>query len=803
MKKLIISLVSLCGCLCTSAQEVQYQRPPEVIERVALAPLAPVRMISGDNQWILQLQRSRYRSMVKLSQPELKLAGMRINPVTFGRSRSSEYNGASLMKMLGGHETQVNGLPAGAIILNASFSPNAKRIVLAVDEGKGIFMYSLDPQTCSAKKISDRRMNMTTYAYTEWINDDEFVTLLVPRNIGQAPVKSEVPTGPLVQESGSKASPVRTFQDMLKNPYDEELFTYYFTAQMARVSENGVKELGKPAIYTGVSISPDKSSLLVSFIRKPYSYQVPMYSFPQTYAVWNLEGKEMVKLAENPEDFLPMGYDPCSPYPRDFAWRADKPATVYWVEAQDKGDTRNYKVEHKDVVFQKDYPFNAEKQEVVRTVNRFANIYWRNDDFALVREYSEEQHNIKVWKFKPCDRNSLKIVFDYSMDDGYGNPGNPVMVKNELGQSIVYCDKSGNEIFMTSRGASSEGDMPYLSSYRIKEKKKTILWRCKAPYYESVEKVLDPVKRIVITSRQSRTEPANLFYKELRKKKETRLTHFENPYPDMKGVSKEKIHYKRADGLDLTATVYLPAGYDKEKDGRLPVLMWAYPREFRTKADAGQVRGSQYTFTNIGNGSPVFWVLRGFCVMESVEMPIVGTSENAEPNDNFLEQLTMNAEAAINAIDKMGVGDRNRVAVGGHSYGAFMTANLMTHTKLFKAGIARSGAYNRTLTPFGFQSETRTYWEAPEVYYKMSPFSYANQLSGALLLIHGDMDNNTGTFYVQTERFFQALKGHGATTRFISLPYESHGYYGQENVLHLLYECDAWLDKYVKNAAVR
>jgi dipeptidyl aminopeptidase/acylaminoacyl peptidase len=287
--------------------------------------------------------------------------------------------------------------------------------------------------------------------------------------------------------------------------------------------------------------------------------------------------------------------------------------------------------------------------------------------------------------------------------------------------------------------------------------------------------------------------------KDLKKKKETALTAFANPYPMMEGVTKEKIKYKRADGIDLTATVYLPAGYDKEKDGRLPVLMWAYPREYRNAKDAAQVRGSQYNFSIIKYGSPIFWVTQGYCVMENVEMPIVGT-EDKEPNDTYIEQLVMDAEAAVKVITEMGVGDPDRIGVGGHSYGAFMTGNLLTHTKLFKAGIARSGAYNRTLTPFGFQAETRTFWESPEVYNAMSPFNYANQLSGALLLVHGELDNNTGTFPIQSERFYQALKGHKATVRYVVLPLESHSYSAKENILHLLYEENAWLEKFVKNA---
>ncbi|HYK56097.1 MAG TPA: prolyl oligopeptidase family serine peptidase, partial [Flavisolibacter sp.] len=252
-------------------------------------------------------------------------------------------------------------------------------------------------------------------------------------------------------------------------------------------------------------------------------------------------------------------------------------------------------------------------------------------------------------------------------------------------------------------------------------------------------------------------------------------------------------------GINLTGDLYLPKGYDAKKDGPLPVIMWAYPREYKSADDAAQVRGSKYTFTRINYGSPIFWVTQGYAVLDNAEMPIVGEG-GKEPNDNFIPQLHLNAHAAIQKLAAMGVGDSNRVAVGGHSYGAFMTANLLAHTKLFKAGIARSGAYNRTLTPFGFQAEERTYWEAPDVYQKMSPFTYANQIKTPILLVHGEMDNNPGTFPIQSERLYNAIKGHGGTVRYLVLPYESHGYSAKENILHLLWEQNQWLDKWVKNA---
>ena len=792
-------VISACFVMTGAfAQNISYQHPPKVIEDIVLAKPSPVARFSDDSQWMLQLEQPALKPLAKLAEPELGLAGRRIKPETFNISRLPEYSGAALFNIKTRKTEAIQGLPKGAVITSYSFSPNTDRILLAVEESDGIYLYEAAVAAPVLKKLSNRPLNATGGVDIIWLDNDTFLTLMIPDNYPAAPARPRVPSGPIIQESTGRAMPARTYQDLLTNAYDEQLFEYYFTSQLVKVSGGVVTPVGKPAVYSNISLSPDKASLLVAEIKHPYSYQVPMTSFPHKYYVMDIAGKMVKELGEHPTIIVPMGHDTTSPYPRSYSWRADKPATVFWVEAQDKGFPRENKAEYRDIVYQSAHPFDQPKQEVVKVKNRYGGIYWGNDSFALVMERSRATRRVQTWSFKPASSEAPVLVFDLSTDDNYNNPGVPVTVKNAYGRDVLYTNKQNSELLLTAQGASDEGDMPYISRYDIKTKKNTILWRCEAPYYESIVRVIDPAKLQVVTSRQSVDEPANFFVRDIRRKRSEQITHFKHPYPAMAGVTKEKISYKRADGVNLTATVYLPAGYDKDRDGRLPVLMWAYPREYTSASDASQVRGSKYTFTRITNGSPVFWVLRGFCVMESVEMPIVG-KDGAEPNDNFIEQLTMNAEAAVKVIDEMGVGDKNRIAVGGHSYGAFMTANLLSHTKLFKAGIARSGAYNRTLTPFGFQTETRTYWEVPEVYNTMSPFMFADKLNGALLLIHGEQDNNSGTFPIQTERLFSALKGHGAVSRYVVLPYESHGYASEENVLHLLYECDQWLEKYVKN----
>lgn len=799
MKQVLMSFILLASCLASSAQDMTYQRPPQVIEDIALAPARPLVKFSKTNEWMLQLEREPYYSVSELAQPELRLAGMRIEPQTFSVSRQRGYTSITIKHLKSGNSCAVTGLPAHGTIAGTYEYPTGDKMLIAFKGDDGIYLYTASYSDGKAVQALSRRLNATTGVRIAWLNDTDFYTFAVPRGNLVPPASNPVPTGPVIQENTGKRTAARTYQDLLRNKQDEELFDFYFTSQLLLFTSSGAKEINAPAVYSSLSISPDRSLLLVRTIHKPYSYIVTMHNFPVSTDILDTEGKLVKKVIDTPVLISAMGYDTTSPYPRRHAWRPDKPATLFWIEAQDGGNPKSKKVEYADIVYQQEAPFTAPPREVVKTQKRFAGIAWCDDNFALVNDASRATRKRRCYSFKPCSSEAPKLIFDVSTDDNYNNPGSPYMKRNEYDRSVLYTNKAYSELLMISEGASAEGNMPYISRYNLNKKTNTILWRCKAPYYEYIYDVVDVDKLQVITVRQSQTVPANYYLKDLKRRKETALTTFGNPYPMLEGVSKEKIRYKRADGLDLTATVYLPAGYDKQKDGPLPVLMWAYPREYRSVADASQVRGSRYTFTSINYGSPVFWVMRGYCVMESVEMPIVGM-DGKEPNDTYVEQLVMDAEAAIKVITDMGVGDPERVAVGGHSYGAFMTANLLVHTKLFKAGIARSGAYNRTLTPFGFQAETRTYWEAPEVYNAMSPFMYADKLSGALLLVHGELDNNTGTFPIQTERFYQALKGHGATVRYVVLPLESHSYSARENILHLLYEEDAWLEKYVKNA---
>ena len=485
---------------------------------------------------------------------------------------------------------------------------------------------------------------------------------------------------------------------------------------------------------------------------------------------------------------------------RGFDWRDDEPATIYWCMPLDSGFIKK-NIDYHDAVYALAAPFNTEAKQLFKTKMRYRGVAWGNATFALVMEGLTGKQQTQTNRYNPSTGEIEKLM-ERNTTDAYSNPGNPVTEKNQWGRDVIKLIDNGSKLLMNNTtGSSPKGDLPFLASFDLSTKKTDIIWRSSEGFYENVVNVLNADKLEVLTRRESESVVPNFWIKNLKTKiADRQLTQFTNPYPQLEGVSKEKIRYKRADGVDLTGDLYLPKGYNKNKDGKLPVFIWAYPAEYNSAADAAQIRGSEHRFTLVNWGSAIFYVTQGYAVLNNAEMPIVATSKDKKPNDNFIEQLTMNAEAAINVLDEMGVGDKNRVAVGGHSYGAFMTANLLAHTKLFKAGIARSGAYNRSLTPFGFQNEDRTYWQAPDLYNAMSPFSNADKIKTPILLVHGEMDNNTGTFPIQSERMFNAIKGNGGTVKYVSLPYESHGYQGRENIMHMLNEQFTWLEKYVKNA---
>lgn len=785
-----------------SQEDISYKTPPQEILELVDIERAPTVSMDSKNEQMLLFYRNTFKTLSELNQPEMRLGGLRINPDANISSTITYYNNLKYKKITDKEIRQIQGLPADAQIAYVSFSPDESKIAFTNTVSNGVELWYIDLNTLQAKRLTDASLNANAgFPYSWFKNSNELLVRFLPENRPELiNTQKALPKGPIVSVSDGQISQNRTYQDLLKNKIDETNFETLMTSELRKVSLEGTSTLWKEAeMYLGENFSPDGEYILITTLSRPFSYVVPYNSFPNVIDIYTSDGKHVTKFNERPLlDNLPVGFMATQTGKRNISWRGDKPATLFWVEALDEGNPE-VKAEFRDEVFQLDAPFTASPTSLAKTINRFAGITWGNDNYALLHDRWWNTRNTKTYLFNPSDNSQQpKIISDRNYQDVYSDPGTPQTKRNEFGRYTLDINK--NSIYFFGDGFTAEGQFPFIDEFNLKTQKTTRIYQ--SPYKDKVESLIsfvDSKKGDIITRIESPTEYPNYYLQNIRSKKAPQaLTTFENPFKSIENVYKEVISYKREDGVELTGTLYLPAGYDRQKKEKLPMIMWAYPTEYKDKSSAGQSTANPNSFTYLSYGNPIYWVTRGYAVLNNAAFPIVGEGTN-QPNDTFVEQLVANAKAAIDAVDALGYIDRNRVAVGGHSYGAFMTANLLTHSDLFAAGIARSGAYNRSLTPFGFQSEERNYWEAKDVYDSMSPFMHAHKMKTPMLLIHGEVDNNSGTHTMQSERYFQALKSFGAPARFVILPSESHGYAAKENVLHLLWEQDEWLEKYVKN----
>lgn len=763
----------------------------------------PFVSIAPNGEIMALLHRPGRPSIEEIAQPELRLAGIRINPRVTGPSRSRTLNGITVRDLESGEDVEITGLPESAKISDVSWSPDSKHIAFFVIQSTRTELWMANAGTGKAARLSDLEVNDTYGTGMVWSRDaGSVIVQAIPEDRGEAPRKSVVPAGPTIEESTGNATPARTYQDLLQNKHDEDVFDHYFTSRIVEVTLDGeVSDLTEPGIYTTIRLSPDNQYILVTEVKRPYSYRVPAFRFPNETKVLDRDGDLVTMVAELPlRDQIPIGFSSTYEGPRSINWRADQPATLVWVEALDGGDQRR-EVEKRDRVFMQEVPFSGNPSAIIDLEYRYSGISWSEEGFALANEYWRSTRHGRTWMVNPANE-SVELIFDRSTEDRYTDPGSPEFKRTDFGTYVLHTIDNGAKVLMSGQGYSPEGNQPFLASFDLKSGETEELWRSQAPYYENLIAVLDEEGSEVITRRESVTEQPNYFLRDVGNDEMKQITFFEHPTPDLKDVKKEFITYEREDGVNLSATVFLPPGYDKERDGKLPTLVWAYPREFKSADAASQVTTSPYRFTSIGYWGPHFMLTEGYAVVEGASMPIIGEGDE-QPNDTFVEQLVANGQAIVDELDKMGVGDPERVGVGGHSYGAFMTANLLAHSDIFRAGIARSGAYNRSLTPFGFQAEPRTFWEAPEIYFEMSPFMNAEKIDEPLLLIHGEVDNNSGTFPIQSQRMYGAVSGLGGTVKLVMLPHESHGYVARESLLHMLYEQTEWMNTYVRDAEER
>lgn len=803
MVKLKVSLMSVFLCFSTlyAQEKLDYQVPPKEILELVEYERAPSVSLDTKKENMLLSYRSTYKSLDDLNQDELRLAGLRINPQHQISSTITYINNLKLRKVKDREEVQVKGLPQNPKIAYLTWSPDEQKIAFTNTGENGLELWILDIATAQAQQIKTPLLNANLGNPINWSRDSKSLLIkTIPNNkIELLDDKKTLPTGPIISESDGSVSQNRTYQDLLKNQLDEANFEQISSTEIYKVTLDGkIEKFKDKGMYTSVSFSPDGQYILLTELQKPFSYLVPYHRFPSVSNVYDLNGK-LVKQVNELElaEIMPKGFMATRKGKRSMFWRNDKPATLVYIEALDEGNPEN-KVEFRDAIFSWEAPFNNDPKLMTQTEQRFAGIIWGNDDVAIVYDQWYDTRSIRTFLMNPSQENGkLKLISDRNSQDIYSDPGDFETTKNQYGRNVLLIDN--NQAYLIGKGFTPEGQFPFVDKMDLKTLKTNRWYQSTlTDKKEDIWSIVDPKKGTALVMVQSATEYPNYYFRNLNKKSSlTPITNFKNPFESIKNVHKEVIKYKRKDGVELSGTLYLPAGYDMAKKEKLPLLIWAYPAEYKDKNSASQTSHNPNEFTFPYYGSFVYWVTRGYAVLDDAAFPIIGEG-TTEPNDTFVEQLVMNAEAAIDAVDNLGYIDRSKVAVGGHSYGAFMTANLLTHSDLFACGIARSGAYNRTLTPFGFQREQRIFWEAPEVYNKMSPFMNAEKMKTPMLLTHGEADNNPGTFTLQTERYFQALKGLGAPVRMVILPKESHGYVAKENILHLLWEQDTFLEKCLK-----
>lgn len=791
---IVLVCVGLIVAQSRPSGDATYRLPPKAIVDLLDAPPTPTAIVSPSRQVMAVIERRSMPPLAELAQPMLRLAGSRINPRTNGPHRTPGIVGIVLKTIADAAERRV-ALPAGASLDEVSFSPDSGWITFSRFRDDGIELWRLDVRTGEARAVTDATLNAADGAPCDWLHDSSgLVCKFVPSTRGPAPALLGVPGGPNIQENLGWTAPVRTYQDLLESAHDEALFEHYFTSQLELVdAATGTRTpVGRPSIFDAVSLSPGGEFILIERITRPFSRLVPAGSFPRVIEVWDRQGSVVTRLADVPlAEQVPI--NGVRTGPRAARWKSSAPATLVWVEALDEGDPKK-EVPHRDRVMTLTAPFTAGPAELARTEFRFAGISWTDRGIALLNESDRVTRHARTWLLYPGSAEP-RPLWDRSSEDAYADPGSPVVRPGSDGIVLQQAD----QIYLTGRGASPEGDCPFLDRLSLETLQATRIFRCRPNSYETIVTPLTDDGRLVLTRYESRTEPPNYVVRDLTTNSERAITGFRDPAPQLAGVEKQLITYARADGVQLSATLYLPPRYQQGQ--RLPMLMWAYPREYTDPDAAGQVRSSPHRFTSVSGASHLLLLTQGYAILDDPAMPIVGPGYTA--NDTYVEQLVASAEAAVNKVVELGVADRDRIGIGGHSYGAFMTANLLAHSDLFRAGLARSGAYNRSLTPFGFQNESRTFWEVPDIYARMSPFWHAHKVNEPILLIHGEADNNSGTFPIQSERFYMALKGHGATVRYVTLPHESHGYAARESVLHTVAEMLDWTDRWVKNAAPR
>jgi dipeptidyl aminopeptidase/acylaminoacyl peptidase len=795
LKNAVIAL-AIAAAFPLAAQQPYHHAPREIAD-ILDAPAPPEALVSPAGNAVLLATPVRYRPVSDLAEPFFRGGGLRINPRNNASHLFPYYVALTLQRIADGVAVPL-ALPAGARAVQPRWNATGSMFAFANVTPTTVELWIGDAATGAIHRLDNIRLN-TSLGYTvTWMPDQK--TLLVktvPADRGAPPPEVTVPAGPRVEDTQGVKSASSTYEgaELMTGPHDADLFDYYAPSQIALVDAVSGKmtPVGAPVLSWKLLPSPDGRYLLLDRLHRPYSFSRTIARFPTDVEVWDLSGNKVETLASLPlAEQVPI--EGVRTGPREHEWRATAPATVVWFEALDEGDSFK-KVPHHDRVMLK--PVGGTATELLRTEQRLESRDWiEGGGLAALEEADYDKRWIKIWLADADHPQSApRLVWSRNADDAYNDPGTPV--RRRLPNGALAVRQSGGAIFLSGEGATPAGNRPFLDRLDLRTLKSERLFRSAPDVLESFVAFLDA--KTFLTSRESTNDPPNFHLRMIGGTSSRQLTHYADPAPQLRQLSKRLVTYQRPDGVKLSFTLYLPPGY---KEGtRLPTIVWAYPLDYTDPNAAGQVVAAPQKFTTVAGASPIFLALEGYAVLDNAAMPVVGPTATAY--DTFLDQIIANAKAAIDKAVELGVTDRDRVGVMGHSHGALMTANLLAWSDLFRAGVARSGAYNHTLRPFGFQNERRTLYQAPETYLKLSPLVHADKIDEPLLIMHGERDNNPGTVPLQSEKLYDAIRGAGGTARLVILPREAHGYLARESVEEALYQTIDWFDRYVKNAAPR
>ncbi|MDR8524820.1 alpha/beta hydrolase family protein [Shewanella fidelis] len=803
------ALIAICSPLFISnAISSTYKLPSQPLQNVVEQTKNVSTRLSPDKQWLAVLTPRTHLTINNLAANERKLAGLRVSKQSLTPSRVKySYSAIELVNLKNPTTNIQLPLANNMQVANVSFSPDSRFLSYIGLTEIGANLYIYDIAKDATTQLNTSRLNATLGLKYLWKNNSKgiFTNLAIAHD---TQAKATLAIAPNISQTIGKKAPRRTYQDLLKNPQDEAEFSALTTSQLSLIDLQGNSiAIGMPAINISYSLSPDDKYLIVKRVKAPFSYMVKYYDFAQSVELFSTSGEHLTTLAQlESSEYRPPGSDSVRKGPRLIHWRTDKPSTLAFVKALDKGDSR-LKTAFRDQLLQLSAPFNQPPTPLTKTPWRISKVQWGELNTAVIteRQSDKKQMRVSLLDTSANSNQQLSLWYQKAIRDTYKDPGRLYRQTIDInGEQLGRVVKLYNNGFLHyGLGASPQGLKPFLKSLPIEQHKPQVhktqtLWSSANDKLESIKYVVNLEPLQLIISRQTADTPPELVMLDTQSGLERSLYKNAQPLQAYKGMTRQLVNYTRNDGLPLSGILYLPANYNKA-DGPLPVLMWAYPREYKNAEVASQVNYSANQYQHISSKGPVPFVANGYAIFDKVAMPIVGEG-NEKPNDSFRDQLVANASAAIDTLVKMGVADRERVAIGGHSYGAFMVANLLAHSDLFAAGIARSGAYNRSLTPFGFQHEKRNFWEAPSLYQQISPFTHADKIDEPLLLMHGEMDSNSGTYPMQSARLFKAIRGLGGQARLVTFPYESHSYKAKESIMHMLWEQENWLEQYLKQA---